>query len=74
MLAAPPADPMTVCRLSLPTIELDIDLEAKHLTLPTGVAHKLMPGELLMLQIHYVNAITQTTPPSATISSIISPT
>jgi hypothetical protein len=25
-LAAPPADPMTVCRLSLPTIELDIDL------------------------------------------------
>ncbi len=31
-------------------------------TLPDGVAHKFMPGELLMLQIHYVNATTQKTP------------
>ncbi len=31
-------------------------------TLPTGVAHKFTPGELLMLQIHYVNATTQSTP------------
>ncbi len=31
-------------------------------TLPAGVAHKFMPGEKLMLQIHYVNATTQKTP------------
>ncbi|MSP58740.1 MAG: hypothetical protein EXR72_00075 [Myxococcales bacterium] len=31
-------------------------------TLPEGVAHKFMPGEKLMLQIHYVNATTQKTP------------
>src|SRR5579871_6276443 len=31
-------------------------------TLPDGVAHKFAPGEKLMLQIHYVNATTQTTP------------
>ena len=31
-------------------------------TLPDGVAEKFMPGDLLMLQIHYVNASTQTTP------------
>ncbi len=31
-------------------------------TLPEGVAHKFMPGEKLMLQIHYVNATTQMTP------------
>ncbi len=31
-------------------------------TLPEGVAHKFMPGEKLMMQIHYVNATTQKTP------------
>jgi hypothetical protein len=31
-------------------------------TLPAGVAHKFQPGELLMLQSHYVNATTQKTP------------
>jgi Copper type II ascorbate-dependent monooxygenase, C-terminal domain len=31
-------------------------------TLPDGVAHKFLPGEKLMLQIHYVNATTQKTP------------
>jgi len=31
-------------------------------TLPTGVAHKFMPGEKLMLQTHYVNASSQRTP------------
>ena len=31
-------------------------------TLPEGVAHKFVPGELLMLQSHYVNATTQQTP------------
>jgi hypothetical protein len=31
-------------------------------TLPTGVAHHFVPGELLMLQSHYVNATTQQTP------------
>lgn len=30
--------------------------------LPPGVAHKFAPGELLMLQSHYVNATTQVTP------------
>lgn len=30
-------------------------------TLPEGVAQKFMPGELLMLQTHYVNASTQQT-------------
>ena len=30
--------------------------------LPEGVAHKFVPGELLMLQSHYVNATTQVTP------------
>ena len=30
--------------------------------LPTGVAQKLDAGEMLMLQIHYVNAATQDTP------------
>lgn len=34
-------------------------------TLPEGVAHKFAPGELLMLQSHYVNATTQTTPQDA---------
>jgi hypothetical protein len=31
-------------------------------TLPVGVAHKLVPGEMIMLQTHYVNAGTQETP------------
>jgi hypothetical protein len=31
-------------------------------TLPSGVAHKFVPGEKLMLQTHYVNANTQSTP------------
>ncbi|MEW5849161.1 MAG: hypothetical protein AB2A00_10110 [Myxococcota bacterium] len=31
-------------------------------TLPTGVAHKFQAGEWMMLQTHYVNAATQTTP------------
>lgn len=31
-------------------------------TYPTGVAQRFAPGELLMLQIHYVNASTQKTP------------
>jgi hypothetical protein len=31
-------------------------------TLPEGVAHKFVPGEMLMLQVHYVNAGTQSTP------------
>lgn len=31
-------------------------------TLPDGVAHRFSPGELLMLQTHYVNATTQRTP------------
>src|SRR5262249_10180884 len=30
--------------------------------LPAGVAHKFAPGELLMVQTHYVNATTQVTP------------
>jgi hypothetical protein len=30
--------------------------------LPDGVAHRFEPGEKLMLQTHYVNATTQTTP------------
>jgi hypothetical protein len=30
--------------------------------LPEGVAHQFQPGEWLMLQTHYVNASTQTTP------------
>jgi hypothetical protein len=30
--------------------------------LPEGVAHRFAPGELLMLQSHYVNASTQMTP------------
>ena len=30
--------------------------------LPDGVAHRFMPGEKLMLQVHYVNASTQDTP------------
>jgi hypothetical protein len=30
--------------------------------LPPGVAHKFIPGEKLMLQTHYVNAATQSTP------------
>ncbi|MDB4957907.1 MAG: hypothetical protein JWO36_5476 [Myxococcales bacterium] len=30
--------------------------------LPTGVATRFTPGEMLMLQIHYVNATDQTTP------------
>jgi hypothetical protein len=33
--------------------------------LPTGVAHKFMPGEWVMLQSHYVNAATQATPGKA---------
>jgi hypothetical protein len=36
--------------------------ETVDFTLPPGVAQKLMPGELLMLQTHYVNATTQMTP------------
>jgi hypothetical protein len=32
------------------------------MTLPEGVAHKFAPHEKLMLQSHYVNAQTQTTP------------
>jgi hypothetical protein len=31
-------------------------------TLPDGVAHRFAPGEMLMLQTHYVNAGTQPTP------------
>jgi hypothetical protein len=31
-------------------------------TYPTGVANELAPTEWLMLQVHYVNATTQTTP------------
>jgi len=31
-------------------------------SLPDGVAQRFMPGEMLMLQTHYVNASTQTTP------------
>ncbi len=31
-------------------------------TLPTGVAHHFTPGEKLMLQTHYVNGATQSTP------------
>ena len=31
-------------------------------TLPEGVAHRFEPGELLMVQSHYVNATTQMTP------------
>lgn len=31
-------------------------------TLPGGVAHKFVPGEKLLLQVHYVNATTQETP------------
>src|SRR5262249_52346981 len=30
--------------------------------LPTGVAYKFSPGERIMVQVHYVNASTQTTP------------
>src|SRR5262249_36319242 len=30
--------------------------------LPAGVAHRFEPGEVLMLQTHYVNASTQKTP------------
>lgn len=30
--------------------------------LPAGVVHKFLPGEKLMLQTHYVNAATQSTP------------
>lgn len=36
--------------------------ETVDYTLPEGVAHKFAPGELLMLQTHYVNATTQVTP------------
>jgi hypothetical protein len=32
--------------------------------LPEGVAHRFEPGEMLMLQTHYVNATTQVTPAS----------
>ncbi len=31
-------------------------------TLPAGVAHRFEPGELLMIQSHYVNATTQASP------------
>lgn len=31
-------------------------------TLPAGVAHRFEPGELLMVQSHYVNATTQASP------------
>jgi hypothetical protein len=34
-------------------------------TLPDGVAHKFEPGEMIMLQSHYVNASTQKTPGTA---------
>ena len=30
--------------------------------LPTGVATRFDPGEMLMMQVHYVNAVTQDTP------------
>lgn len=33
--------------------------------LPAGVDHKFLPGEKLMLQVHYVNASTQKTPQRA---------
>lgn len=33
-----------------------------HWTLPDGVAFRFEPHELLMLQTHYVNGLTQTTP------------
>lgn len=36
--------------------------ETTDFALPEGVAHKFVPGELLMLQSHYVNATTQVTP------------
>lgn len=36
--------------------------ETTDFTLPDGVAHRFAPGELLMLQSHYVNATTQVTP------------
>lgn len=36
-----------------------------ELDLPTGVAEKFVPGEKLMLQVHYVNASTQVTPQRA---------
>lgn len=38
--------------------------ETVDYTLPTGVAQKFLPGELLMVQSHYVNATTQVTPDS----------
>ena len=31
-------------------------------SLPDGVAQRFVPGEMLMLQVHFVNATTQTTP------------
>ena len=37
------------------------------LDLPEGVAHRFEPGEMLMLQTHYVNATTQATPASGRI-------
>lgn len=39
--------------------------ETTDFTLPAGVAHRFAPGELLMLQSHYVNASTQKTPEPA---------
>src|SRR5207237_213705 len=36
--------------------------ETLEFTLPDGVAHRFYPGELLMLQTHYVNASTQKAP------------
>lgn len=36
-----------------------------ELDAPAGVAYKFLPGEKLMLQTHYVNATTQTTPTRA---------
>lgn len=38
-----------------------------EVTLPEGVAHGFEPGELLMLQTHYVNANTQKTPNRASV-------
>lgn len=36
--------------------------ETTDFTLPPGVVHRFEPGELIMMQSHYVNATTQDTP------------
>ena len=42
--------------------ESSLDEPVVDWSLPDGVAQRFVPGERLMLQIHYVNATTQTTP------------